>query len=554
MSVSAATDPPGLASRWPPARERIARYVRGVSNEARWLWFACAVFVLVSVWWLTQDNRVPDFDSGIHMVYAIVAWSEMTSGHLTQPFTDYNTYPPLVHLLGTLTIYLGGIHPMAMILASNIVFVPLLAFGCYGVGKVVAGPRAGLLAGLFALGTPMFVSMMHGFDLDPAEAAMVAVSVWAILESRRFERIGVSVLAGVLCGLALLTKETAVVFLAGVLAVVLLRGGWRHWRGLLGFVFGLENVAGPWYIYHATQLLSTLTSIGGLAPNSLQAPPRWSARNAGWYVWNLLNEQTLTVFAVLFLIGVAIALWRCVRYRITPQNVYPELLGGGLVSYLGMTYLTHKDPRYTLPALVYVAVLATSWIVTIQARRIRLILSGTVIALSAVYFAGMSFGIGGAVRIALPGAENNILYQNQLTLYETAGWVRGGPQHDAAVQTLLRGLRREGINAIGIDPGSNELDFNANGLNPLAASVGIGTELTPVSRPDGVLLFLHARQPSIPRPCQRLNDGLGIYVVRGVIDGFNPQLLRNPANSSQRYLFICPGRSPLLYPPPVKGG
>jgi hypothetical protein len=200
-----------------------------------------------------------------------------------------------------------------------------------------------------------------------------------------------------------------------------------------------------------------------------------------------------------------------------------------------------------------VAVLATSWIVTIQPRRIRLILSGTVIALSAVYFAGMSFGIGGAVRIPLPGAQNSILYQNQLTLYETTGWVRGGPQHDGAVQTLLRGLRRDGINAIGIDPGSNELDFNANGINPLAAGVGVNTELTPVSRPDGALLFLHAPQPGDPGPCQRLNDGLGIYVVRGVIDGFNPQLLRNPANSSQRYLFICPGRRQLLYPP-VKSG
>jgi 4-amino-4-deoxy-L-arabinose transferase-like glycosyltransferase len=552
MSVPAAADRPSLASRWPPVREHTVGYVRGISNEARWLWLACAVFVLVSFWWLTQDNRVPDFDSGIHLIYGIVYQSEMASGHLTFPFTDYNSYPPLVHLLGSLTIYLIGIHPMAMILASNVVFVPMLAFGCYGVGKFVAGPRAGLLAGLFALGTPMFVSMMHQFDLDPPEAAMVAVSVWAILESRRFERFGVSVLAGALCGLALLTKETAVVFLVGVLAVALLRGGWRHWRGLLGFVFGLENVAGPWYVYHATQLLGTFTTIGNLAPNSLQAPPRWSARNAGWYVWNLFNEQTLTIFALLFLIGVAIAVWRCVRHRITPENVYPELLGGGLVSYLGMTYLTHKDPRYTLPALVYVAVLATSWIVTIQPRRMRLILSGTVIALSAVYFAGMSFGIGGAVRIPLAGAQNTMIYQNQLTLYETTGWLRGGPQHDGAVLTLLRGLRPYGIHAIGIDPGSSELDFNANGINPLAASVGIGTLPTPTSRPDGALLFLHAPKPSDPRPCQRLNDGLGIYVVKGVIDGFNPQLLRNPANSSQRYLFICPGRTSLLDPPPVR--
>ncbi len=237
------------------------------------------------------------------------------------------------------------------------------------------------------------------------------------------------------------------------------------------------------------------------------------------------------------------------RHRITPDNVYPELLGGCIFSYLGMTYLTHKDPRYSLPALVFVAVLGTSWIATIDRPRIRMLLSGTVVGLAVIYFAGMSFGIGGAVRIALPSADSTILYRNQLTLYETAGWVRGGPKHDGDILGLLRGLKRDGINAIGIDPGSNVLDFNANGINPVAASVSIGTELYPVSRPDGALLFLHAVRPGDPPPCQRLNDGSGIYVVKGHIDGFSPQSLRNPVKPSQNYSFVCPGRAPLSYPP-----
>ncbi len=66
-----------------------------------------------------------------------------------------------MHFVGALAMFVAGLHPMAMILSSNLVFVPLLAFGCYGVGRIAYGPRAGLLAGIVAPGSPMFASMMH---------------------------------------------------------------------------------------------------------------------------------------------------------------------------------------------------------------------------------------------------------------------------------------------------------------------------------------------------------------------------------------------------------
>jgi 4-amino-4-deoxy-L-arabinose transferase-like glycosyltransferase len=517
------------------------RSLASTHTDARWVWAAVAVFVLVSLWWLTQDSRVPDFDSGLHMSYAITYHYYLAHGQFTAPWTDYNSYPPLVHLLGAVSILVAGAHPMAMVLASNIVFVPILAFGCYGSGKLVAGPRAGLLAALVGLGTPMFVSMMHVYDLDPPQAAMVAVTVWALLASRRFERIWVSALAGALFGLALLTKETSVVFITGLLVVILVRGGWRRWPGLVAFIIVLENVAGPWYMYHATQLVASFTSLGQLAPNSVQAPPRFSAANIGWYLWNLVNEQTLAVFGALFFIGALIALWRCARERISTTNLYPELLGGALVSYLGMTYLTHKDPRYTLPALVYVAVLGTSWIVRIRRPAFRRLLTSAVVVLCVVYFVGMSFGIGGAVRLALPGSQNTLIYQRQLTLYETAGWVRGGPATDGHVLALLESLRRSGVNAINLFTGSNELDFNANGVAALASSADVyvaPSALVP-SR-QTAFVFVHTPRPGDPRPCQTLNDGVGIYVARGDFSGLDPQTLNNPAKPSQRFLFVCP--------------
>ena len=181
----------------PAAAARVAAPRRWIPRDAWLLLGFVLVFIGFTVWWLTQDDQAPEWDNGLHTLLAFGVHDQLASGNLTGWFTEFNTYPPLVHLLGALAVFVAGKSPMALIVASNLVFVPLLAFSCYGVARMAYGPRAGLLAGLFALGTPIFVSQMHDvFMIDPPEAAMVAASVWAILASRRFQRIGIAALAG----------------------------------------------------------------------------------------------------------------------------------------------------------------------------------------------------------------------------------------------------------------------------------------------------------------------------------------------------------------------
>jgi Dolichyl-phosphate-mannose-protein mannosyltransferase len=533
---------PSRASRRAAIRLRPAAF----SREARCVWFGVVAFIAMSVWWLTQDDRVPDFDSGLHMTYAFLAHAQIATGKPTAPFTDWNTYPPLVHLLGAATIGLVGMHPMALILSSNLVFVPLLAFGCFGVGKMVAGPRAGLLAAVFALGAPMFVSMMHEYQLDTAQAAMVAVSVWAVLASRRFDRAGIALLGGVLTGLALMTKETSVVFLAGLVAAVVVRGGWRHPLGLAAFAVGALAIAGWWYVYHWSDVTNALGTVGGAAPSSLQAPPRWTARNWSWYFWDLSNQQIFAPFLLALGIGTAAAIRDSVRRR-SPENVLPELLAGGLFSYVGMTWLVHKDPRYTLPALVYVAVLATWWIARISRPRLRITLTAAVVALAIFDFAGISTGFGGPVVLRLPGSQESIIRQHEFVLYKSDGWVRGGPVHDGAALSLMHGLRHLGIRDVEYT-GAEALDFNSSGLNALAETAGLLLGPAPINAPYNAFIVRRAVHPGDPPPCQRLLDETGIYIVRGFVGGLNMETLTNSGNSIQPYALICPGRPEQIIP------
>ena len=392
---------------------RGSRYVARVRGlgEPQWVGVAVVAFIAVTVWWLTVDTRVPDFDSGQHLIDIFTVRAEILSGNLTAPFSDWNNYPPLAHIVGAIGTLIGGFNPASVVMANNLFFLPLLAFGCYGAGTIAGGRRAGLLAALFALGTPIVVSEMREIYLDVDEAAMVAVSVWAILATRRFERIWISALAGLVCSIGMLSKQTFAVFIVGLIAAVIVRGGWRHWRGIAMFILGGAGLTLPWYIYHFTQLhgLTSGATAGGNAGAGANVangitPPRWSQQNFGWYVWNMLNHQLLVPLALFLVVGVVLALWRFARHR-DPDDVLPELIAGGFFGYLAMTYVTLKDPRYTIPALVYMAVLGTSWIPR-AAPRLRPWLTGAFGVVVLANFVAVSFGFGPNLTITFPGAPN----------------------------------------------------------------------------------------------------------------------------------------------------
>ncbi|HEV2981862.1 MAG TPA: glycosyltransferase family 39 protein, partial [Solirubrobacteraceae bacterium] len=335
----------------------------------------------MTVWWLSQDTRMPDWDSAAHATESFHVYARIARGHLVKVFTEFNAYPPLGRSIGALGVLVAGRSNHAVIFATNLVFVPVLAASCYGVGKLVGTPRAGLLAAVFALATPMIVSEAHEAYLDPLQAALVALSVLAILAARRFERVGVAALAGAATACAMLVKQTTPIFLVGLLAVVLVRGGWRNWRGLCAYLLVLIALGAPWYLEHSSELGQLVLAHTANAntvetnPGGGVYPALLSFKNLTWYFWNAGNIQLQAGFLLFLLVGLVFAA-RSAWVERTPSNLYPELLGGLFVSWLGMTLIKHKDPRYDLPALVYVAVLSTSWIAGFRAVARRWVTAG----------------------------------------------------------------------------------------------------------------------------------------------------------------------------------
>jgi len=70
------------------------RRLRIAAPERGWLILGTVGFIAMSAWWLTRNQRIPDWDDGAHLLDALTAETQMTSGHFGALFRDFNLYPP----------------------------------------------------------------------------------------------------------------------------------------------------------------------------------------------------------------------------------------------------------------------------------------------------------------------------------------------------------------------------------------------------------------------------------------------------------------------------
>jgi hypothetical protein len=525
---------------------------RDALRASGWAWAALAIvagFIAISWWWVSRDLGVPSADAGSHLFTAAAYHDRLAGGDIADLWTRSGYYPPLTFVVGGLSMFVGGRNPGAPVVGQNLVYVSLLAAGCYGTGRLLAGPQAGFLAVLFALGSPLLIEQFHVFMIDAPQAAVVAASVWLILASERFSRVGVAALAGFVVGLGLNSKEQFPLFIAGFVAVVLLReSGWRNWRGILAFVVVALAVGAPWYVVNWDQL--GWYASAGLANANLPArgkPPLLSVANAGWYVWAVLNGLLFAPLFAFAAIGLGKAISASLQARSKSREYVarwrPELLAGLGVGWIGITFTPHHDMRYAMPMIVYLAVLGTAWIPALTRvwRRTALVLLGAAVLATTL---GATFGVGHEVRILLAGrpiatdVSFGIPAPSQITIYSDHDFVVSAPRRESDVAGFFAALRDSGVTAVAWEVSTFEVGDRAadpQGLVLLAGFAGLRVPvLGQVDLHDPRNAYLtHGvvqRGDLLPPPCLRLGDGTGVWVSRGYVRG-DPQV---------RY--VCPAR------------
>jgi hypothetical protein len=501
---------------------------------------AAAIFFAITCWWLTVDRSIPIYDAGSQLETALRYHSMLQAGNLLGPLTYKNVYPIFAHMVGAVAALIGGANAASPIVGENVVFIPLLALGCYQTGRLLFGPLAGMLAVVFVLGSPLIISMFHVFLLDGPLTALVALSVWLVLASEDFSRPRVAALAGLAVGLGMNIKVQFALFLVGLVVVVLLHGGWRNRRGFASFIAVALVIGLPWYIVHSYELgamFELASSGGGTPPGNI--PPTLSVDNLTWYFWSVLNSQLLLP---LFLLAVTGMIWTLVGVvRARGRNAARlEFFLGGFLAWLVITFVTpHHDIRYGLPLLAYLAVVGTGWITQVPSGPRLAAIAILALAVLANTLA-INLGAGEEVKVALadplPTTEQS---PDQIVLYTPNGFLVSAPSRDGDVPGLLKSLRREGVETVAwsYEQGAPP-DFSSAGLAALSRAAGLpivithGLEFSP--SPGTVTLVHEPLSARSAPPCARLSDGTGVWVAR--YDA-----------AAGRSAFYCPTSRPQYY-------
>lgn len=500
--------------------------------------FVGLLFVGISIWWFAVDTRMPNGDNAKHLILAFGYYDRIHSGAPLAAFTDWHQYPPLVHLVGVLGASVAGVGITQAGIAENLVFVPLLVLGCYGAGSVAFDRRAGALAAVFALAAPMTMSLFHVFMVDGPSAAMVAMSVWLLLASDRFRRRGITVAAAAFVALGFYAKGTFVLFVAGLLLVLFLRGGWRQWKNVLLFGVIVLALVLPWYIQHYSDLTAMTAGATTTAPRegmwygNVPFPDLWTVENFTWYFWNLINNQLYLPLAMFFFVGLAAAvvtLARRIRSRpdhtTSPASTryLPEILAGGLVGYLGLSYINLDDPRYTFPCLVYIALIGTWWIVKLGPRRLTVAAAALLVCIFCVNTAVLNLGIGHGVGITTSKTVPSPIGEYSATVISPAGYIEGAPLRGGLLPgmlDLLRRARADGAEKVIFQPET----LNVGGINLFAlgilarmANLQVPGYSIDLMGPKDVYVFRGAPDQTGKPFCidAKAGDGTGIYMTKG---------------------------------------
>ncbi|HEY3960322.1 MAG TPA: glycosyltransferase family 39 protein [Solirubrobacteraceae bacterium] len=535
------------------------------------------LFIALTCWWLTGDSSIPIYDAGSHLETVFTFHDMLHSGNLLGPFNYEYPYPPFGTMVGVLATFIGGVNVAAPIIGENLVFVSLLALGVYQTGRLLFGARAGLLAVVFVFGSPLLIAQFHVFMLDAPETALVAVSIWLLLACKDFSDLRIAALAGLAVGIGMLIKVQYPAFVAGIVLIALLRGGWRNRRGLIAFALVALIVAAPWYLDHIAQFATFATDAGPHQGVPLgDTPATWTLTNFMWYFWNILNSQFL---APLFTLIVGGAVWTgasLLRHRreawsgVTLKEPIPpedqgttssvderssrapadrapygarlEFVAGVVVAWVLITLTPSHDIRYGMPLMPYLAIIATGWIVYLP-RAARLLAIALIVLGVSANTLSTTFGAGRVVHIALkrprpPGEED----ADDIRLYTNVGFLVAGPRSDGNVPGLLEALHREGVKQItwGLEQ-SRYSDFSYEGILALARIANLSPALTEApeffNSPQVATLIHGPITAQAPPICAEVSNDAGasgVWVAR--------------YDASVRKLALyCPTRRPQYY-------
>ena len=340
-----------------------------------------SILILIGIWvagviidraWFFLDHSVPAWDQADYLNGAMNYWRALQNpdwfngNWWHQLWLLSSKIPPGTYILTAPFLQIFGTTSDAATAILS-VFSAVLLFSIYGLGVQLFNPKVGIIAAGFCQILPGLYRYRTDFVLDYPVTAIVALSFFCLTlwkqsacdvnkPSRRSWLW--AILTGVALGVALMIKQTVVLFL--LLPILLLVGitiRQRKWQNLvqigLGFITSLL-IFFPWY---RTNWLLILTSGKRATVDSAiaEGDPALTTIDAWVYYGKilpyLLSWPLLIIPIVAFLIYGTKWLAKQNRFDEEQQKTIRWLSVFIIGSYLLNSLNLNKDARYILPLL-----------------------------------------------------------------------------------------------------------------------------------------------------------------------------------------------------------
>lgn len=396
-----ASGPTGCPVSDPIAGQPLGAEARPLSALSAWRHLDVSLLSLIvisvtgfNLLWTRLDSHRLYWDCARHLGDSLFYKDTFTLSHPLRYLNGYVRYPPLMYWVTDVFYAVFRSTDLWIAILSNAVFVAILVFSTYGIGKTLWSRRVGLLAALVVVTTPLFVTQFHEYMLDAPLSALVAAALYFLIRSDNFASRRQSLLFGAACGGGLLIKWTFPFFLAlpVIVCIVAALDAARRTRvpdrlvNIVGAGVITVAISALWYVPNYSQFRADIHSSTGI-PASVQGdPPVGSLSSALWYLWSLLNNELYLIPFLFFVVGVV---YLFVKDKAASNNVL--LILSVIGSYIALSAIELKDFRYTMPMISAIAVIATSWLEFLRPR-VRQWLSGGLIAYSVIAFFAISFG------------------------------------------------------------------------------------------------------------------------------------------------------------------
>lgn len=259
-------------------------------------------------------------------------------------FKGYSFKPPLFFLTSA-PFFFFGIDKNVLITFSNLIYLAVLIFSTYGIGKIYSKSKIiGFFSAFLVSMFPSVFAMSRVFMIDLALAAMVALTFYLFMLNK-FYSLKFSILAGLIIGMGLITKESYFIFVCLIPFIFFFRKENKTNKTVIkNIVFSCVLgclIAANFYILTFDRWVYVFTTVRSYAKTSF------------WYFGDsLLRYQLLPVFFLLFLFSLIFLFFKK-SYSFIFIIIVPLII---------LTLAPCKLSRYTLPIFPFIAVSICSFI------------------------------------------------------------------------------------------------------------------------------------------------------------------------------------------------